>query len=165
MEITNIDKKISYINLQIGTEQFAISVFKVLEIVRYAELTHVPNSSDFVPGIINFRGSIVPVIDMHKRFNMNSTETEKMVVIVDVLNKDKNILMGLLVDQVTDVIEFDYKSIRSVPDLGIKYNPEFIEGFVEHENKFIMVLNIDRVLSVQELSEISNEIEIQSENT
>jgi purine-binding chemotaxis protein CheW len=156
MNTNDINQKISYINLQIGTEHFAISVFKVLEIIQYAELTHVPNSSDFVPGVLNFRGSIVPVIDMHKRFNMNSTVNgDKMVIIVDVQNKDKNVLMGLLVDQVTDVLEFDYKSIRNVPDLGIKYNPEFLEGFVEQEEKFIMVLDIDRVLSVKELSEIT----------
>jgi purine-binding chemotaxis protein CheW len=63
--------------------------------------------------------------------------------------KDKNVLMGLLVDQVTDVIEFDYKSIKSVPDLGIDYNPEFLEGFIEQQDNFIMVLNINRVLSVK----------------
>jgi purine-binding chemotaxis protein CheW len=156
METMDIDKKISYINLRIGTEHFAISVFKVLEIIQFEELTKVPNSSDFVPGVLNFRGSIVPVIDMHKRFNVtNIAEEGKMVVVVDIINKDKNVLMGLLVDQVDDVIEFEYKSIKSVPDLGIKYNPEFLEGFIEKEEKFIMVLNIDRVLNVKELAEVS----------
>jgi purine-binding chemotaxis protein CheW len=156
MENIDIDKKTSYINLRIGTEHFAISVYKVLEIIQFEHLTQVPNSSDFVPGVLNFRGSIVPVIDMHKRFNMKAVNNdEKMVVVVDVMNKDKNVLMGLLVDHVTDVIEFEYKSIKSVPDLGIKYNPEFLEGFIEEDDKFIMVLNIDRVLSVQELSEVS----------
>lgn len=154
---TNFDKKTSYISLCIGTETFAISVYKVLEIIRLEHMTHVPNASDFVPGVLNFRGSIVPVIDMHKRFNMESGKSEEpMVVIVDVLNKDNNVLMGLLVDQVTDVIEFEYKQIKSVPDLGIKYNPEFIEGFIEQDDKFVMVLNIDRVLNVNELSEIQN---------
>ena len=152
----DIDKKTSYINLSIGTEHFAISVYKVLEIIQFEQLTRVPNTSDFVPGVLNFRGSIVPVIDMHKRFNVTTTDNnDKMVVVVDVMNKDKSVLMGLLVDQVTDVIEFEYKSIKSVPDLGIKYNPEFLEGFIEQNERFIMVLNIDRVLSVQELSEVS----------
>jgi purine-binding chemotaxis protein CheW len=156
MTTSDIDKKTSYINLRIGSESFAISVYKVLEIIQYEELTHVPNCSDYVPGVLNFRGSIVPVIDMHKRFNLDSANVEdKMVVVVDVLSKDKNVLMGLLVDQVTDVLEFEYKSIKSVPDLGIKYNPEFIEGFIEQDGKFIMVLNIDRVLSVEELTDVS----------
>ena len=156
MVTMDIDKKTSYINLRIGTEYFAISVYKVLEIIHFEQITRVPNSSDFVPGVLNFRGSIVPVIDMHKRFNINAvTKGERMVVVVDVANKDKNVLMALLVDEVTDVIEFEYKSIKAVPDLGIKYNPEFLEGFIEQNDRFVMVLNIDRVLSVEELSEVS----------
>lgn len=155
MATIDIDKKNSYINLQIGTENFAITVFKVLEILQLEGLTKVPNSPDFVLGVLNFRGSIVPVINMHKRFNMDSSGTEdKMVVVVDVISKENNVLMGLLVDKVTDVVEFEYTSIKSVPDLGIKYNPEFIEGFIEMNEKFIMVLDIDRVLNVIELAEI-----------
>jgi len=162
METNNIDQKTSYINLKIGTESFAISVYKVLEIIQLENLTKVPNCSDFVPGVLNFRGSIVPVIDMHKRFNAETPlSKDRMVVVVDIINKDKSVLMGLLVDQVTDVIEFEYKSIKSVPDLVIKYNPEFIEKFIEQEGKFIMVLNIDRVLSVKELSEIKLVLEEQ----
>jgi purine-binding chemotaxis protein CheW len=156
MGTTEPDKSNSYINLTIGKEHFAISVYKVLEIIQFDKLTTVPNSSDYVLGVLNFRGAIVPVIDMHKRFNVNHKgKKDKMVVVVDVMNKDKNVLMGLLVDEVTDVIEFDFKSIRSVPDLGIRYNPEFLEGFIEREDGFTMVLDIDRVLSVQELSEVS----------
>jgi purine-binding chemotaxis protein CheW len=78
-----------------------------------------------------------------------------MIIIVDVTNMQKSVLMGLFVDEVTDVIEFDYKSIRAVPDLGIKYNPEFLEGFVENNDKFVMVLDTDRVFSVAELAETS----------
>ena len=164
METMDIDKKTSYINLKIGTESFAISVYKVLEIIQFENITKVPNSSDFVPGVLNFRGSIVPVIDMHKRFNAETPlEQDRMVVVVDIINKEKSVLMGLLVDQVTDVIEFEYKSIKSVPDLGIKYNPEFLEGFIEQDGKFIMVLNIDRVLSIQELSDITHTIEEKQE--
>jgi purine-binding chemotaxis protein CheW len=152
----DIDKRTSYINLKIGSEQFAISVFKVLEIIQIEQITHVPDSSPYVLGIINFRGSIVPVIDMHRRFNIDGDrEHNNMVVIVDLKNKDKNVMMGLLVDQVTDVIEFEYASIKSVPDIGLKYNPEFLEGFIELDDRFIMVLNIDRVLNLKELSDIS----------
>jgi purine-binding chemotaxis protein CheW len=151
----DIDKKNSYIDFRIGTEQFAVSVFKVLEIIQFDQITQVPDSSPYILGIINFRGSIVPVIDMHHRFNIDhNLENNNMVVIVDLQNKDKNVLMGLKVDQVTDVLEFEFSSIKSVPDLGVKYNPEFLEGFVEKDGRFIMVLNIDRVLSLQELANI-----------
>jgi purine-binding chemotaxis protein CheW len=154
--VKDIDKKTSYISLRIGTEYFAISVYNVLEIIQFEKLTRIPDSSEYIPGVINFRGSIVPVIDMHKRFKIeNNDSSEKMVVVVEVASNDKNVLMGLLVDLVTDVIEFESKEIKSVPDLGIKYNPEFLDGFIEREGKFIMVMNTDYVLSVAELSEIS----------
>jgi purine-binding chemotaxis protein CheW len=83
-----------------------------------------------------------------------------MVVVVDMQNKENSVTMGLLVDQVVNVIEFNYKSIRSVPDLGIRYNPEFLEGFVEMNDQFIMIMNVDRVLSVSELSEVDEEVRI-----
>jgi purine-binding chemotaxis protein CheW len=153
MENAYIDKETSYVNLRIGKEHFAISVYKVLEIIQFEHITEIPNSSDFIRGVINFRGTIVPVIDMHKRFRITQPETEnRMVVVVDVKNNENNVIMGLLVDQVVNVVEFSYKNIRVVPDLGIKYNPEFLEGFVEIQNQFIMIMNVDRVLSVGELS-------------
>jgi purine-binding chemotaxis protein CheW len=153
MENAYIDKETSYVNLKIGKENFAISVYKVLEILQFEHITEIPNSSDFIRGVINFRGTIVPVIDMHKRFNISQPESEnRMVVVVDVKNNDNNVIMGLLVDQVVNVIEFCYKNIRAVPDLGIRYNPEFLEGFVDIQDQFIMIMNVDRVLSVGELS-------------
>jgi purine-binding chemotaxis protein CheW len=159
METSDINKETSYINFKIGKEFFAISVYKVLEIIQFEQITEIPNSSDFIRGVINFRGGIVPVIDMHKRFNLQKWENEsRMVVVVDVQNNGKNITMGLLVDQVVNVIEFSFKSIRAVPDLGIRYNPEFLEGFVEIKDQFIMIMNVDRVLSVNELAAVDDEV-------
>ena len=161
MENSDINRENSYINFKIGKEYFAISVYKVLEIIQFEQITQIPNSSDFIRGVINFRGTIVPVIDMHKRFNIEKPEDENsMVVVVDMQNKEYNVTMGLLVDQVVNVIEFNYKSIRSVPDLGIRYNPEFLEGFVEMDDHFIMIMNVDRVLSVSELSAVDEEVRI-----
>jgi purine-binding chemotaxis protein CheW len=104
--------------------------------------------------VLNFRGSIVPIIDMHKRFNVRKKNDDNMIIVVDIENKDNGAMMGLLVDEVTDVIEIGYKDIRSVPEIGIKYNPEFLEGIVERNEDFIKVLNTDRVLNVTELAEI-----------
>ena len=161
MENSDINRENSYINFKIGKEFFAISVYKVLEIIQFEQITQIPNSSDFIRGVINFRGTIVPVIDMHKRFNIEKQENEnRMVVVVDMKNKENNVTMGLLVDQVVNVIEFNFKSIRSVPDLGIRYNPEFLEGFVEMNDQFIMIMNVDRVLSVSELSAVDEEVRI-----
>ena len=157
METIAIDKRSSYVNFRVGQENFAVSVNKVLEIILLEHLTHVPNTSGFVKGVINFRGTIVPVIDMHIRFDVKQeTSDNKMIIVVEVNNKENKVLMGLLVDEVNDVIEFEYKNIRSVPDIGIKYNPEYLEGMVDKNNEFIMVMNVDRVLNVSELSEIKD---------
>ena len=162
MENSDINRETSYINFKIGKEYFAISVYKVLEIIQFEHITQIPNSSDFIKGVINFRGGIVPVIDMHKRFNLEKSECEsRMVVVADIHNRENNVTMGLLVDQVVDVIEFAYKNIRAVPDLGIKYNPEFLEGFVEMNNRFIMIMNVDRVLSISELSAIEENVRVE----
>ena len=161
MENSDINRETSYINFKIGKESFAISVYKVLEIIQLEQITQIPNSSDFIRGVISFRGGIVPVIDMHKRFNLEKPDNEcPMVVVVDMLNMEKNVTMGLLVDRVVNVIEFNYKSIRAVPDLGIRYNPEFLEGFVEINGQFIMIMNVDRVLSISELCAVDEEVRI-----
>jgi purine-binding chemotaxis protein CheW len=161
METTDINRETSYIHFKIGKEYFAISVYKVLEIIQFEQITQIPNSSDFIRGVINFRGGIVPVIDMHKRFNIENSENEsRMVIVADIQNQQNNVTMGLLVDQVVNVIEFNYKSIRAVPDLGIRYNPEFLEGFVEMKGQFIMIMNVDRVLSVSELSAVDEDVKI-----
>jgi purine-binding chemotaxis protein CheW len=161
MKYSDINRETSYINFKIGKEYFAISVYKVLEIIQFEQITQIPNSSDFIRGVINFRGSIVPVIDMHKRFTIEKPELEnRMVVVVDMQNKENSVTMGLLVDEVVNVIEFNYKSIRAVPDLGIRYNPEFLTGFVEMGDHFIMIMNVDRVLSVSELSAVEEDVRI-----
>jgi purine-binding chemotaxis protein CheW len=153
MEKTAIDKTDSYISFMIGREHFAINVSHVLEILKPGEITHIPNASEFIPGVINFRGSIVPVIDLPLRFNLEKSDVaDKMAVVVHLEFQEKTHLMALLVDQVMDVIEFDYGAVRAVPDLGVRYNPEFLEGFVEKDNRFIMVLNTSRVLNVSELA-------------
>ncbi len=155
MKTKDVDKKTSYIKFKIGKEQFAISVYRVLEIIQFEHLTKIPNSSDYIPGVMNFRGAIVPIINMHKRFSLSDTHEGKIVIVVDVQENDQNVLMGLLVDDVSDVIEFDYKSIRAVPDMGINYNPEFLEGIVEINKEFVIVLDIDKVLDIEELSGIT----------
>ena len=150
--------KSSYIYFRIGKENYAIIVNKVLEILQSGKLTHIPNSSEYIKGVLNFRGEIVPVIDMHKRFNMKKAEGEdnRMIIVIDLETEKNNVLMGLLVDQVRDVIEIDYKTIRKVPDIGINYNPEFLEGMIEKDDQFILLLNVDKVLKVSELAEIQN---------
>ncbi len=155
MKIHELDNTRSYVHFSLGNEHFAIIVNRVLEILHPGQLTQIPNASRFIKGILNFRGAIVPVINLHRRFNFKDHLSEgNMVIVIEIMHQDGQALLGLLVEEVMDVIAIENKDLRTVPEIGVKYNPEFLEGFVEREGKFILILNVDEVLKVSELSEI-----------
>ena len=157
----NIDKKRSYIYFTIGSEYYAILVNSVLEIKLKENITHIPNSSPYIKGVLNFRGDVVPVINMHHRFNMSEDEDAgNMIIIIDMEDEtgEGHILMGLLVDEVKDVLEFRYRDIRKTPQEGIKYNPEYLEGMTEFNGNFILILNVSKVLNTAELSSVEENV-------
>jgi len=153
MDKINIDKPSSHISFVIENEHFAIEISKVIEILQVENLTKVPNASEFIEGILNFRGEIVPVINLQKRFNFKSfSEEGQIVIVVEVPSEEKLIRLGLLVNDVTDVIEIKFRDIRTVPELGINYNPAFLEGFVEVSGQITMILDVNKVLNITELA-------------
>jgi len=155
MSKINFDDVKHYINYRLGNENFAVSVERVMEIIKHRVLTKVPNSSQYIKGVINFRGEIVPVIDMHRRFNMVKDEEEEgMIVVINGDSEKSNYHIGLLVDEVEDVIEFKYKDLRKSPDMGINYDLSFVDGIIDIDDRFIMVLNIEKVLNKTELAEL-----------
>jgi purine-binding chemotaxis protein CheW len=146
--------KSSYLSYKLNNEYFAIDVNSVLEIMELPQLTIVPNTSEHIKGVLNFRGEIVPVINMHKRFNLNSDDNNNgMVIIINFEINDSQMHLGLMVDEVSSVIEFKMKDIRNIPDMGINYNSSFVSGMVERDEKFMMILNIDNVFNLEELAE------------
>jgi purine-binding chemotaxis protein CheW len=155
MSNINFDEVRHYINYRLGNENFAISVDRVLEIIQHRVMTKVPNSSQYIKGVINFRGEIVPVIDMHRRFNMEHDEShEGMIVVIGGDSEKSGNHIGLLVDEVEDVIEFKYRDLRKSPDMGINYEMTFIDGVVDIDGRFIMVLNIEKVMNKKELADL-----------
>lgn len=150
----NIDAVKHYINYRLGNENFAIPVEMVLEIIQHRTLTSVPNSSKFILGVINFRGEIIPVINMHRRFNIIKPENDQgMIVVINSSGKTGTNLMGLMVDCVEDVTDFKFNDIRKPNDIGINYDLGFIEGIVDIKQRFVIVLNIENVLKKTELAE------------
>ena len=153
METQDINGKHSYLSFFLNTENFAISVNSVLEIIELPVLTIVPNSPEFIEGILNFRGEIVPVINMHKRFNKeHDADKQKMVIVINYETEEVKLHLGLLVDEVEGVVEFELKDIRNLPDMGLKYNPEFLKGMVEINNIFMMIMDVEKVFEPQELA-------------
>jgi purine-binding chemotaxis protein CheW len=151
----NIKKrKNAFLSFKIGKETFAVSVHKALEVLEKQYITEVPNVPVYIEGVINFRGNIIPVIDTRIKFNLPKREnTEKYVVIVfDLFIDNKKMLIGAIADSVHDVIAIDEANILAVPELGFNYNSEFILGMLKNESSYTMILDIDRVFSVDEVN-------------
>lgn len=152
-QLTNINFR-SYLSFLLNDEVFAIDVTKVLEVLHIHKITRVPQAPDFMRGVMNFRGDILPVVDTRLLFKMPAkSDSERTVVIVlDLLYNNKKMMIGALGDGVKDVINIDPDKIQPVPDVGSKYNIEYLEGMYKHQDKFIMLLSSDKVFSIEALT-------------
>ncbi|QHT68144.1 chemotaxis protein CheW [Rhodocytophaga rosea] len=142
-----------YLSFRLGDEIFAVNVAKVLEILEITKITKVPKSPDYMRGVINLRGSVLPVIDTRAKFDMElTTDTVNTCIMVLNIEMDgENLVLGALVDAVQEVLEIGKEQIKPAPTIGSKYKSEFIDGMVKIDEQFIMLLNMDRVLSSNEL--------------
>ena len=145
-----------YLTLGIDGETYGIYVMSVLEIVGLVEMTRVPRTPDFVRGIINLRGRVIPVLDLKKRFNAGSvSETIRTpIIIVEVNSGEKMSVIGLLVDNVSDVMVVTNENLEPLPSFGIELNTEFIEGLARFGDEVVTLLNIDRILTNTEMIDI-----------
>jgi len=141
--------KTSYLSFQLGDEMFAVSVMFVLEVLPKQVITTVPNASDFIAGIINFRGEIVPVIKTRLKFNLpeQSEDDDFVVVILEFDLPEEKLIAGIIADSVRDVINFQEKEIAEIPHLGSRCNTEFLRGMVKLNKKFVMLLDVEKLFS------------------
>jgi purine-binding chemotaxis protein CheW len=153
----NKKQKNTFLSFSIHKETFAVSVKKVPEVLQKQYITKIPNTPEFIKGVINFRGNIIPAIEMRSKFGMpERPKNQKYVIIVfDLEIETKKILVGAIADRVNDVIAFNQTDVKDVPDLGLEYSIEFIKGMVKSADKFIMILDIDKIFSHEEVNIIS----------
>jgi len=142
-----------YLTFKLDEEVFALDVAKVREILEESSITKVPQTPDFMRGVINLRGSVVPVIDMRLKFGMSRTEktVNTCIIVAEVQLEDEVIVLGALADSVQEVIEMEPSQIEAAPHIGSRLNTDFIRGMGKHDNRFIMILDIDKVFSCDEL--------------
>jgi purine-binding chemotaxis protein CheW len=157
MSVAGITETVQYLTFKLSEEVFAVDVAKVREILEITTITKVPQTPDFMRGVINLRGSVVPVIDMRLKFGMSATEqTVNTCIIVVEINMDGDItVLGALADSVQEVVELEPESIESAPHIGTKLNTDFIKGMGKHDDAFIIILDIDKVFSSDEISLVS----------
>jgi len=146
----------SYLTFKLGEEQYGIHVSQVLNILKMVKVTEVPKSPEYMKGVINLRGSVLPIIDIRIKFGMPEKEyTNNTCIIVMDLDMDgETTYLGTIVDEVLSVHEIEEKQIEPPPSIGNKYKSEFIYGMAKVEENFIMLLDMQKVLSVDELHEV-----------
>ena len=158
MSDTNIAKITSYLTFKLGDEEFAAHVSKVLNILELTKITEVPKSPNYMTGVINLRGSVLPVIDTRIKFGMTPTEftPSTCIVVMDIDLEGESVHVGALVDSVQAVVEIEHDQIMPPPSLGNKYRSEFIEGVANINDKFVMILNMDEVFSSEDLIDLAS---------
>jgi purine-binding chemotaxis protein CheW len=144
-----------YVTFMIASENYAVPVLKVQEIIGMTEIVHVPNSLDFVEGVINLRGSVVPVVDMRKRFRMEVREYDKFTVIIIIEVKD--MLLGMIVDSVSDVVDIEKTGIQNTPHFAAKIDTDFIKGIGQVNDKLAIILDMERIFSEEEIRKMDQE--------
>jgi purine-binding chemotaxis protein CheW len=142
-----------YLTFKLSEEVFGVDVAQVREILDYVKITKVPQTPDFMCGVINLRGSVVPVVDMNMKFGMVKTErtVNTCIVVVEVILNEEKTILGALVDSVQEVFEIEPENIEPAPKIGTKLKTEFIKGMGKREDKFIIILDIDKVFTSEEL--------------
>lgn len=143
-----------YLTFQMGGKLYGLEILIIKEIIEYGDLTEVPMTPDFISGVINLRGRVVPVIDLGLRFTGTPLIPGKRtsIVIFEITNDDLCIEMGITVDMVNEVLEIDPHDIEPSPALGSQINTRFISGMAKVKDKFLILLDIENVMSVDEIS-------------
>jgi len=146
-----------FLTFIVAGEEYGVDILCVQEIRGWESATSLPNAPRHIKGVINLRGTIVPIIDLRQCFGMESIEyTPITVVIVLKINTDQGgRVMGIVVDAVSDVYTLAQEDMRPAPDIGSSSNTEFIKGLVNVENKMVILLDIDRLLSLDDIPNLS----------
>lgn len=159
MSVTEITETVQYLTFKLADETFALDVAKVREILEITNITKVPQTPDFMRGVINLRGSVVPVIDMRLKFGMSPTEqtVNTCIIVVEVSLDGDTIVLGALADSVQEVVEMEPEKIEAAPHIGTKLNTDFIRGMGKVDSRFVMILDIDKVFSSEVLLDLAAE--------
>ncbi|MBN1952926.1 MAG: purine-binding chemotaxis protein CheW [Bacteroidales bacterium] len=148
-----MEESLSYLSFRIGNEYYAIHVCSVQSIIEYTRITKIPQTPAHFLGIINLRGEVLPVLDLRVRFGLTKPEItlDTCIIVVEIAIKGKQMLIGTLVDGVSEVIEIEKDSIDPVPSLGRDRFEPFITGFHHQQEQLLMILDIHKIFASEEI--------------
>ncbi|MDH4201132.1 MAG: chemotaxis protein CheW [Spirochaetia bacterium] len=143
-----------FLTFQIGPEEYGINILNVKEIIGFSSLTKIPLVPEYILGVMNVRGNVVPVIDLAPRFGMLTSDKTKLtcIVIVEIEGEDEANNIGIIVDSVEDVLDISENQVESAPGFGAKLRSDYISGIGKLGERFVILLQINRVLDLAELS-------------
>ncbi len=147
-----------YLTFVLGGETYAMGILTIKEIIEYGNITEIPRMPDFIRSVINLRGAVVPVIDLAARFGKRVTNITRRtcIVIVEVANGEETQDIGVMVDTVNEVLDIPDNEIEPAPAFGANIRADFIAGMGKINGKFVIILNINQVLSVDEISTLAD---------
>jgi purine-binding chemotaxis protein CheW len=147
-----------YLTFTLDHDQFAVDISKVREVLEFSTVTKVPRTPEFIRGVLNLRGSVVPVVDLRLKFGLSRTERsiDTCVIITEVESRGEKTVLGALADSVQEVIELEPKNIEPPPRLGTRVDIGFIRGMGKRDDQFLIILDIDKVLSDQDLRAVEH---------
>jgi len=156
MKEEQINASLSYLTFKLGDELFAAHVSKVINILEMLRITEVPKAPAYMKGVINLRGSVLPVIDTRIKFGMSPTvySVNTCIIVLSIEMEEDTVLAGGLVDSVQEVLEIEAENILPSPSIGNKYKTEFITGMVKYNDQFIMILDVDKVFSADDITNL-----------
>jgi purine-binding chemotaxis protein CheW len=149
----------SYLSFRLGEEEYAANVSQVLEILEMPSITSIPHSPPYMRGVINLRGRVLPVLDTRLKFGLIVGDDTKntSIIVLHIMLDGKKVDVGALVDSVEEVMELRDTDMEAPPTLGISFNTAFIKGMVKNRDKFIIVLDMNKVFSESDLTEVTSE--------
>lgn len=150
---------LQYLTYSLGDEVFAMDIRSVREIIQYSAMTVVPLMPEFVRGVINLRGSVVPVIDLQSRFGRDTARVGKKtcIIIFDASNGGEKLELGLMVDSVSEVIEIADADIEPPPQFGASIRRDFIRGMGKVDGAFIVILEPERALDIEDMAALAEQ--------
>jgi purine-binding chemotaxis protein CheW len=155
-DINLADKEGKYLTFSLAGEEYGIGILKIKEIIGMMPVTNVPQTPDYVKGVINLRGKVIPVVDLRMRFGMDEIDyTERTcIIVVEISGPSTTVLMGIVVDSVSEVLNIKAEDIEETPNFGTKLDSAYILGMAKMEGGVKILLDIDCVLSEKEIAEL-----------
>ncbi|MCF8232924.1 MAG: chemotaxis protein CheW [Bacteroidales bacterium] len=156
---------VSYFIFEVGEDTFSVPVLRVINVLEWMKATPIPETPGYLEGIVNVRGELLPLVDSRMKFGMEKTDLsgDACILVLDIHSDNETFKIGLIVEKARDVIEVDENEIEKVPDMGLELNPEYVNGVINRGEEIILLLDIDKIFSHKEITEIKKAKENQKD--